>query len=32
MIRALGVAALFFTITPLLIFLQWLLRTLHVPG
>ena len=30
--RGLFVAALFFTITPLLIFFQWVLRKLHSPG
>ena len=30
--RGLFVAALFFLITPLLIFIQWVLRKLHSPG
>jgi 1-acyl-sn-glycerol-3-phosphate acyltransferase len=32
MIRALAIAAVFFTMTPLLISLQWLLDRLHLPG
>jgi 1-acyl-sn-glycerol-3-phosphate acyltransferase len=32
MIRAFSVAALFFTITPMLIFFQWVLRRLGAPG
>ncbi len=32
MIRALFIAALFFTMTPLLIFLQWLLDRFNLPG
>ena len=32
MIRALFIAAFFFTITPLLISLQWLLERLRLPG
>jgi lyso-ornithine lipid O-acyltransferase len=32
MLRALLIAALFFTVTPLLIALQWLLGKLHLPG
>jgi 1-acyl-sn-glycerol-3-phosphate acyltransferase len=32
MIRAMSVAALFFTMTPMLIFVQWLLERLGMPG
>jgi 1-acyl-sn-glycerol-3-phosphate acyltransferase len=32
MVRALTIAAVFFTMTPLLISLQWLLERLHLPG
>lgn len=32
MLRALLIGAFFFTMTPLLIFIQWLLEKLHLPG